>query len=150
MSGVSFEPRDRIALIPIDRPAAGALAVALDELSAREDLAIGVLTRAGLSLSCGRDLKAVSAGGERPDTESHRMFGITQWPPDKPLIAGLGGHVDASSEEDRPRVDRALIHGGVRPSAGEGAGGASVRRSARRKARVRREAAGGVARPVRL
>ena len=100
MTGIRFESIERIALITIDRPerrnaidrlTADALAAALDELDARDDLAVGVLTGAGSSFSAGMDLKAVNAGGERPITASRGMFGIAERPPEKPLIAAVEG-----------------------------------------------------------
>lgn len=100
MNGIVLETLDGVALITIDRrerrnaidrPAAEALAAALDELDARDDLVAGVLTGAGSSFSAGMDLKALAAGGERPDTESRGMFGIVERPPVKPLIAAVEG-----------------------------------------------------------
>ena len=100
MSGIRFESSNGVALITIDRPerrnaidrpTAEALAAALDDLDARDDVAVGVLTGAGSSFSAGMDLKALSAGGERPLTESRGMFGIVEQPPLKPLIAAVEG-----------------------------------------------------------
>jgi enoyl-CoA hydratase/carnithine racemase len=100
VSGIRFEAQGRIALITvdrpeqrnaIDRPAAEALAAALDELDARDELTVGVLTGVGPSFSAGMDLKALSATGERPHTQTRGMFGIAERPPRKPLIAAVEG-----------------------------------------------------------
>jgi enoyl-CoA hydratase len=101
-NAIRLEARDRVALITIDRPqrrnaidlpTAQALAEALDELDANDDLFVGVLTGAGASFCAGMDLKALSTGGGvRPYTESRGMFGIVEQPPRKPLIAAVEGH----------------------------------------------------------
>lgn len=100
MSQVLVSEHDRVLVITLNRPerrnaidgpTAEALAAALDELDRRPDLSVGVLTGAGGSFCAGMDLKALAASGERPDTESRGMFGITSRPPSKPLIAAVEG-----------------------------------------------------------
>jgi enoyl-CoA hydratase/carnithine racemase len=97
---VTFEASGGLAVITIDRPqvrnavdraTADALATALDELDARDDVTVGVLTGAGGFFSAGMDLKAFSASGERPISESRGSFGICGRPPEKPLIAAVEG-----------------------------------------------------------
>jgi enoyl-CoA hydratase/carnithine racemase len=97
---VSLDARDGVAVITIDRPAvrnavdratADAIAAALDELDARDDVTVGVLTGAGGVFSAGMDLKAFSASGERPVSDSRGAFGICARPPEKPLIAAVEG-----------------------------------------------------------
>jgi enoyl-CoA hydratase len=100
MSGIKVERLERVCVITIDRqerrnaidqPTAEALAAALEDFDARHDVVVGVLTGAGGSFSAGMDLKALAAGGARPDTESRGMLGITGRPPVKPLIAAIEG-----------------------------------------------------------
>ncbi|WP_067671421.1 crotonase/enoyl-CoA hydratase family protein [Nocardia miyunensis] len=96
---VRFEVADRIAVITLDRPerrnavdlpTAQAISAALDELDARDDVSVGVLTGAGGIFSAGMDLKAFSATKERPITE-RGGFGIVERPAAKPLIAAVEG-----------------------------------------------------------
>jgi enoyl-CoA hydratase len=94
---VEFE--DRIALVTINRPAARnainravslGIAAALDELDARDDLTVGIITGAGGTFSAGMDLKAFLAG-ENTRIQGKGFAGITQAPPRKPLIAAVEG-----------------------------------------------------------
>ena len=64
---VLVEQRDRILIITINRPAARnaidaavtrGIAAAMDDLDARTDLSIGILTGAGSTFCAGMDLKA--------------------------------------------------------------------------------------------
>jgi enoyl-CoA hydratase/carnithine racemase len=97
---VLFEAADRIAVITLNRPhrrnafdhpTALALSRALDELDARDDLTVGILTGAGGSFSAGMDLKAIAAGEPRPIDDKRGGFGIVRRPPEKPLIAAVEG-----------------------------------------------------------
>jgi enoyl-CoA hydratase/carnithine racemase len=97
---VRFEVNEGVALVTLDRPdvrnavdlaTARALATALDELDARADLRVGVLTGSARFFSAGMDLKAFSATGERPIDERRGGFGIVTRPPEKPLIAAVEG-----------------------------------------------------------
>jgi enoyl-CoA hydratase/carnithine racemase len=99
-STVMFAASGGLAVITIDRPkvrnavdrdTAEALAAALDELDRRDDVTVGVLTGAGGFFSAGMDLKAFSASGERPISDSRGSFGICGRPPEKPLIAAVEG-----------------------------------------------------------
>src|SRR3954452_10613578 len=66
------------------------IAAALDEFAARPDLAVAVLTGAGGSFCAGMDLKAF-ARGERPGIPGRGFGGLTEAPPEKPLIAAVEG-----------------------------------------------------------
>jgi len=97
---VLFEVADAIATITLNRPGvrnaidlpmAEAISAALDEMDARPDVAVGVLAAAGPVFSAGMDLKAFSATGQRPLTETRGAFGIAARPPAKPLIAAVEG-----------------------------------------------------------
>jgi enoyl-CoA hydratase len=86
-------------VITIDRPrarnsvntaVAEGIAAALDELDGDDALVTGILTGAGGFFSAGMDLKAFLRG-ERPHVGDRGFAGITQRPPEKPLIAAVEG-----------------------------------------------------------
>ena len=90
---------DGILVITINRPkvrnavdgaTARALADAFDQLDARDDLAVGVLTGAGGSFSAGMDLKAYAAG-DTPVIPGRGFAGLTRARPQTPLIAAVEG-----------------------------------------------------------
>ncbi|WP_326733695.1 crotonase/enoyl-CoA hydratase family protein [Streptomyces sp. NBC_01022] len=94
----SFE--DGVAIVTINRPearnavnraVADAVAEAVDELDARDDLVVGVITGAGGTFCAGADLKALAAG-ERSGVPGRGFCGITETPPVKPLIAAVEGY----------------------------------------------------------
>ncbi len=96
---VLVERRDGVQLITLNRPeaknalnagVAAAVAAAVDELDADDDLRVGVLTGAGGTFSAGMDLKAFLRG-ETPAIEGRGLCGITQTPPRKPLIGAVEG-----------------------------------------------------------
>lgn len=94
----SFE--DGVAVVTINRPearnavnraVADAVAEAIDQLDARDDLVVGVITGAGGTFCAGADLKALAAG-ERSGVPGRGFCGITETPPAKPLIAAVEGY----------------------------------------------------------
>ncbi|WP_329302917.1 crotonase/enoyl-CoA hydratase family protein [Streptomyces sp. NBC_00659] len=96
---VLVERRDGVQIITINRPqaknalnlaVARAVADAVDELDASDDLRVGVLTGAGGTFSAGMDLKAFLRG-ESPAIEGRGLAGITVTPPKKPLIGAVEG-----------------------------------------------------------
>ncbi|WP_138735321.1 crotonase/enoyl-CoA hydratase family protein [Modestobacter excelsi] len=96
---VLTEVADGVGVLTLNRPAAKnavdlatteALAAALDDLDARDDVAVLVLTGAGGTFCAGMDLKAF-ARGERPRIEGRGFAGLTEAPPAKPLIAAVEG-----------------------------------------------------------
>jgi enoyl-CoA hydratase len=105
---VRREAVDGILVITIDRPearnainleTAQALAGALDELDARADLRLGILTGAGGTFSSGMDLKAFAKSGQRPYVEGRGFAGLAERPPQKPLIAAVEGYAVAGGCE---------------------------------------------------
>lgn len=74
----------------VTRAMAEGVAAALDELEARADLAVGVITGAGGFFCAGMDLKGFLRG-ERPSIEGRGFAGLTEAPPRKPLIAAVEG-----------------------------------------------------------
>ncbi|MFJ3306376.1 crotonase/enoyl-CoA hydratase family protein [Streptomyces sp. NPDC086549] len=96
---VHTEERDGIFVITIDRPqarnaidgaTARALAAAVDQLDARDDLVVGILTGAGGVFSAGMDLKAFAAG-DTPIVSGRGFAGITRAQIKTPLIAAVEG-----------------------------------------------------------
>ncbi|GAA4008937.1 crotonase/enoyl-CoA hydratase family protein [Streptomyces plumbiresistens] len=96
---VLVERRGAVQVVTINRPTAKnaltaavarAVADAVDELDASEDLRVGVLTGSGGTFSAGMDLKAFLRG-ERPSIEGRGLCGITMTPPHKPLVAAVEG-----------------------------------------------------------
>ena len=104
---VLVEISDAILTITINRPeaknaatleVARGIAAALDELDARDDIRIGILTGAGGTFCAGMDLKGFLRG-ERPSIEGRGFGGLTMKPPRKPLIAAVEGYALAGGFE---------------------------------------------------
>jgi enoyl-CoA hydratase len=107
MSEVLVEYQNAIAIITINRPEARnavnravsyGVCAAVDELDARNDLRVGILTGAGGTFCSGMDLKAFLRG-EVTRVEGRGILGIAQTPPRKPLIAAVEGYALAGGFE---------------------------------------------------
>jgi hypothetical protein len=94
---VLTEVSDGIAVITINRPQArnainGAvargMAAAIDDLDARGDVGVLILTGAGGTFSAGMDLKGF-LGGDTPVVPGRGFGGIVERPPVKPVIAAI-------------------------------------------------------------
>ncbi len=105
---VSVEYMDGIQIITINRPEARnaisvetaiQMAAAFEEMDAREDVRIGILTGAGGTFSSGMDLKDFARTGIRSVVEGKGFAGLNEAPPQKPLIAAVEGFALAGGFE---------------------------------------------------
>ena len=88
-------PRQRNA---VNRAVSLGIAAALQTLDRDPELHVGVLTGRGGSFCSGMDLHAFLAG-ERPELEKLGFGGLTEMPPEKPLIAAVEGYALAGGCE---------------------------------------------------
>ncbi len=116
MSEVLVDYEDGLMIITLNRPAqrnavnravSYGVCAAVDELDAREDLRVGILTGAGGNFCAGMDLKAFLQG-EVIRVEGRGLFGIQMTPPRKPLIAAVEGYALAGGFEAMLTCDLAV------------------------------------------
>ncbi len=107
MSEVLTLKKDGIITITINRPdaknamnkaAAEAIALALDELDNNPNLCVGILKGAGGTFCSGMDLKGFLKG-EFPSVAGRGFGGLTEKSPEKPLIAAVDGYALAGGME---------------------------------------------------
>ncbi|CAJ48316.1 crotonase/enoyl-CoA hydratase family protein [Bordetella avium] len=105
---IKVEVTGGIQIITINRPdaknainleTAEAMAAALDQLDASDDIRIGILTGAGGTFSSGMDLKAFAQSRQRPLIPGRGFAGLNERPPKKPLIAAVEGYALAGGCE---------------------------------------------------
>lgn len=82
----------------IDGAVSHEVCAAVDELDARDDLRVGILTGAGGTFCSGMDLAAFLRG-ESTRVEGRGLMGIALTPPAKPLIAAVEGYALAGGFE---------------------------------------------------
>jgi enoyl-CoA hydratase len=104
---VLVRQEDGIQIITINRPeqrnavnraVSYGVCAAVDEMDARDDLQVGILTGAGGTFCAGMDLKAFLRG-EVTRVEGRGILGIAMTPPRKPLIAAVEGYALAGGFE---------------------------------------------------
>jgi enoyl-CoA hydratase len=105
---IKVDITDGIQVITINRPetknainleTAQAMAAALETLESRSDIRMGILTGAGGTFSSGMDLKDFARTGQRPHIAGRGFAGLTEAPPQKPLIAAVEGYALAGGFE---------------------------------------------------
>ena len=113
---VLLEEADGILTVTINRPAAKnainlavavGIAAAIDRLDSTPALRVGILTGAGGTFCSGMDLKAF-LGGEFPTVPGRGFGGITEGPPQKPMIAAIEGYALAGGFEVSLACDLAV------------------------------------------
>lgn len=106
-STVLVDVRDNIQIMTLSNPEARnaatlemaeAMAAALDELDRNPALQVGIVTGTGGTFCAGMDLKGFLQG-KRPSIAGRGFCGLTQKPPQKPLIAAVEGYALAGGCE---------------------------------------------------
>lgn len=82
----------------VDRDVSYGVCEAVDELDARPDLRVGILTGAGGTFCSGMDLAAF-VRGENTRVKGRGILGMAMTPPSKPMIAAVEGYALAGGFE---------------------------------------------------
>jgi len=107
-SPVQVRVEGHVQIVTLNRPqvrnaisleVAQALAAAMIELDARDELHVGIITGAGGNFCAGMDLKAFAYEKVEPAIEGRGFAGLCEAPPRKPLIAAVEGHAVAGGFE---------------------------------------------------
>ena len=122
MSEVLTEVEDGILIVTINRPeaknamtmaAAQGISAAMDRLEAEADLRVAILTGAGGTFCSGMDLKGFLRG-ERPSVEGRGFGALSQWTPNKPVIAAVDGYALAGGMELALSCDLIVANAGAK------------------------------------
>jgi enoyl-CoA hydratase len=104
---VLTEVRGGVLIVTINRPearnamnknASELISAAMDRLDAEAGLRVAVLTGAGGTFCSGMDLKGFLRG-ESPSVPGRGFGGLSQWTPNKPVIAAVEGYALAGGME---------------------------------------------------
>ena len=119
---VLTERRDGVLVVTLNRPdqrnavnaaLAEGVGRAMEELDSDPELQVGVIWGAGKGFSAGMDLKAF-VKGEAPYYGDRGFAGITQRPPEKPVIAAVEGFALAGGLEIVLSCDLVVAAAGAR------------------------------------
>jgi enoyl-CoA hydratase len=119
---VLTEVEDGILIVTMNRPEAKnamnkaqaeGISAAMDRLDADPALRCAILTGAGGTFCSGMDLKGFLRG-ETPTVEGRGFGGLSQWTPNKPIIAAVDGYALAGGMEMALSCDLIVANAGAK------------------------------------